>query len=57
MLEKTADHWGEMYFSQSFNRQEWQAHPLTLQRQFELQGSARREVEVTLYRLEALLCQ
>jgi SAM-dependent methyltransferase len=43
MLEKTADHWGEMYFSQSFNRQEWQAHPLTLQRQFELQGSKMRE--------------
>ncbi|MDN7672627.1 class I SAM-dependent methyltransferase [Burkholderia oklahomensis] len=43
MLEQTAEHWGQSYFSQTFNRREWQAHPLTIQRQYELQGNLMRE--------------
>jgi SAM-dependent methyltransferase len=43
LLDRTAAHWGEHYFSQSFNRQEWQAHPLSIQRQYELQGHQMRE--------------
>ncbi|AIO69483.1 class I SAM-dependent methyltransferase [Burkholderia oklahomensis] len=43
MLEQTAEHWGQRYFSQTFNRREWQAHPLTIQRQYELQGNLMRE--------------
>ncbi|KGX43099.1 hypothetical protein Y598_5699 [Burkholderia pseudomallei MSHR3335] len=33
MLEQTAEHWGQSYFSETFNRREWQAHPLSIQRQ------------------------
>ncbi len=44
MLNKTAEHWGANYFSVSFNRQEWQAHPLTLERQFKIQDNQMREV-------------
>ncbi|AJY33054.1 hypothetical protein BTM_3801 [Burkholderia thailandensis 34] len=43
MLEQTAEHWGQSYFSEKFNRREWQAHPLTIQRQYELQGNLMRE--------------
>ena len=44
MLEQTAAHWGANYFSQSFNRTEWQAHPLAIERQCRLQGNQLREV-------------
>jgi SAM-dependent methyltransferase len=44
MLEQTASHWGQNYFSQSFNRQEWQAHPLSIERQFVIQNRQMREV-------------
>ncbi len=43
MLEQTAEHWGQSYFSETFNRREWQAHPLSIQRQYELQGNLMRE--------------
>jgi SAM-dependent methyltransferase len=41
---QTAVYWGENYFSQTFNRQEWQAHPLTIERQYRIQNLQMREV-------------
>jgi SAM-dependent methyltransferase len=39
----SADYWTSHYFDAEFNRQEWQAHPETIQRQFVLQGGRMRE--------------
>ncbi|QFP61879.1 class I SAM-dependent methyltransferase [Brucella anthropi] len=38
-----SSYWEKAYFDKSFNRAEWQAHPLTLKRLWELQGGSSRE--------------
>jgi hypothetical protein len=40
---KAADYWGENYYKEDFNRQEWQAHPLSLERMSTLLGNRTRE--------------
>jgi SAM-dependent methyltransferase len=35
--------WSKNYFSREFNRAEWQAHPYSIERQFDLQGGKSRE--------------
>jgi SAM-dependent methyltransferase len=43
VVNQTAEYWGAHYFSESFNRQEWQAHPLSIERQCRLQDGLVRE--------------
>ncbi len=40
---KASAYWEGAYFDANFNRAEWQAHPLTLERLARIQGSLPRE--------------
>jgi len=40
---KAADNWGENYYKEAFNRQKWQAHPLSIERMSILLGNRLRE--------------
>lgn len=42
-MSTVADYWGAKYFDQSFNRAEWQAHPLSLERLVSIQDGSMRD--------------
>jgi len=42
-MSVVSDYWGRAYFDEAFNRTEWQAHPLSLERLFFIQGERVRE--------------